>query len=248
MTLDIILFSIFPYTQFRLTQMVLALARRRLSGSALAAARAGVALFLVLLVCGYALSYSDLAARLQAPGKLAALMGAAALVYLMVASGMLALYTILQFVRRRLAPQADPGRRRLLNAAGNVVLAAPFAVLGYGFVRRTNFHVREVDVPIPDLPRDLEGLRILQLSDIHLGVFLSEAVLARVVDAAIETRPHVAVITGDLISSHSDPLDVCIRQLARVKADAGVFGCMGNHERYAHLEDRVSAEGGCGCG
>jgi predicted MPP superfamily phosphohydrolase len=47
----------------------------------------------------------------------------------------------------------------------------------------------------------------------------------------------LAVITGDLISSRGDPLDACIRQLARVKADAGVFGCMGNHERYAKVED-----------
>jgi len=124
----------------------------------------------------------------------------------------------------------------LLNAAGNAVLAAPFAVLGYGYVRRTDFRVREIDVPIPDLPHDLDGLRILQLSDIHLSAFLGEADLARVVDAAVETRPHLAVITGDLISARGDPLDACIRQLARVKADAGVFGCMGNHERYARVE------------
>jgi predicted MPP superfamily phosphohydrolase len=41
------------------------------------------------------------------------------------------------------------------------------------------------------------------------------------------------VVTGDLISSYGDPLDSCIAQLGRLRADAGVFGCMGNHERYA---------------
>ena len=60
--------------------------------------------------------------------------------------------------------------------------------------------MREVDVPLPGLPPDLDGLRILQLSDIHLSAFLSEAELARVIDAAIELRPHLAVVTGDLIS------------------------------------------------
>jgi predicted MPP superfamily phosphohydrolase len=239
-TFDIVLIVIFSFTQYRITQMLLAAARPRLAGSALVAARVAVTLFNLLLVAGYVLSFSDLSARLQAPGRLASLMGAGALFYLMVASGMMAVRATLQLLRRRLAPPVDPGRRRLLHAAGNAVLASPIAVLGYGYVRRTDFHVREIDVPIPDLPRDLDGLRILQLSDIHLGVFLSEAELARVVDAAIETRPHLAVITGDLISSHSDPLDACIRQLARVKADAGVFGCMGNHERYAHLEDRTA--------
>jgi predicted MPP superfamily phosphohydrolase len=92
-------------------------------------------------------------------------------------------------------------------------------------------------MPLPNLAPGLEGLRILQLSDIHMGAFLSEKELARIVDSAAEHRPHLAVITGDLISMRGDPLDACIRQLARVKADAGMFGCMGNHERYALAED-----------
>ena len=62
------------------------------------------------------------------------------------------------------------------NAAGNLVLAAPFAAVGYGtFIERTNFHVREVDMPFPVSPPVCDGLRILQLSDIHLSAFLSEA-------------------------------------------------------------------------
>ena len=122
------------------------------------------------------------------------------------------------------------------------MLATPFAVMGYGaLVQRTDFRVREVDVPMPGLPQDLDGLRILQLSDIHLSAFLSEAEFARVIDASLELRPHLAVVTGDLISGHSDPLDACIRQLARVKADAGMFGCMGNHERYASAEDYTAS-------
>ncbi|HXA52028.1 MAG TPA: metallophosphoesterase, partial [Candidatus Acidoferrum sp.] len=136
-----------------------------------------------------------------------------------------------------------PARRRVLSVTGNALMAAPFAVMGYGsLIQRTDFRVREVDVPIPGLPADLENLRILQLSDIHLSAFLSEGEFARVVDASRELRPHLAVVTGDLISGPNDPLDACIRQLARVKADAGVFGCMGNHERYAKSEDYTEKE------
>jgi predicted MPP superfamily phosphohydrolase len=91
-------------------------------------------------------------------------------------------------------------------------MAAPFAVMGYGsLIQRTDFRVREVDLPIPGLPGDLENLRILQLSDIHLSAFLSEGEFARVVDASRELRPHLAVVTGDLISGPNDPLDACIR-------------------------------------
>ena len=106
-----------------------------------------------------------------------------------------------------------------------------------------NLSLREQDLMFPDLPKDLDGLRLVQLTDIHLSPFLSERVLARAVDMANETRAHVALITGDLISTARDPLDICLRQLSRVRADAGIFGCMGNHEIYANAEDYVEQQG-----
>src|SRR5205085_2019773 len=113
---------------------------------------------------------------------------------------------------------------------------------GYGaLVQRTDFRVCEIDLPLAGLPADLAGLTILQLSDIHLSAFLTEREFARVVDASIELRPNLALITGDLISSHGDPLDACLRQIARLRSDAGIFGCMGNHERYADAEDYTEA-------
>jgi hypothetical protein len=135
----------------------------------------------------------------------------------------------------------DPGRRRVLNTAGNLLMASPIAALAGGFVARTDFHVREVDVPIAGLPHDLDGLRILQLSDIHLSAFLSERELARAIDASNGLRADLAVVTGDLISTFGDPLDACIRQLARLKPGAGIFGCMGNHEYLTGVQDYTQA-------
>jgi predicted MPP superfamily phosphohydrolase len=161
---------------------------------------------------------------------------------------LLALHAIMAPLRKFWTADVDAGRRRLLNAAGSAVMAAPFAVLGYGtLVQRTNFRVREIDVALDGLPQDLDGFRLLQLSDIHLSAFLSEDELARVIDAARELRPHLAVMTGDLISVPGDPLDACIRQLARLKSDAGIFACLGNHERYARVED-YTAEAGARAG
>ena len=147
------------------------------------------------------------------------------------------------FIGKRLPKDADPGRRRLLlGTTGGLLAAAPVAVIGYGtFIERLDFRVREVDLPVPGLPADLEGLRLVQISDIHLSAFLSECQLARVMDAANGLRPHVAVVTGDLISGVGDPVDACIRQLARLRSDAGIFACMGNHERYAGGENHVQA-------
>jgi uncharacterized protein len=139
--------------------------------------------------------------------------------------------------------QFDPARRTILRAAAAAVCVAPVIGAGYGFVRRNHFRVSELPVPIPNLPKDLDGLRIVQITDIHLSEFLSERELAVAIDMANETRANVALVTGDLITRRGDPLDACLKQLARLRADAGVLGCLGNHEVYAEAEEYVTTEG-----
>jgi predicted MPP superfamily phosphohydrolase len=139
--------------------------------------------------------------------------------------------------------QFSPERRRMLRAAGAAVCAVPVIGSGFGFVRRNRFRVSELPVPIPNLPKDLDGLRIVQITDVHLSEFLSEREFAAAIDMANETRANLALVTGDLITRRGDPLDACLRQLARLRADAGVLGCLGNHEVYAEVEDYVTAQG-----
>jgi hypothetical protein len=126
-----------------------------------------------------------------------------------------------------------PERRRFLRASAAAAIAAPAAVGGFAIVRRENLIFREVDLRLPSIPRELDGLRIVQLSDIHLSPFVSESLLARAVGVANDTNAHIAVVTGDLISIKGDPLDVCLNHLAALRAESGVYGCMGNHEVYA---------------
>ncbi len=131
----------------------------------------------------------------------------------------------------------NPARRRLMRVAGGAALAAPFAAGGYGtFVERTRLEVCEVNVPIAGLPSGLDGLRLAQLTDIHMGPFLSASELARAVAAANEWRAHIGLITGDLISDRGGPLDECLRILAQMQVSDGLYGCLGNHEGYARVE------------
>jgi len=230
-TLDIILIIVFTVVQWRITRLVLAATANRWARYAIFSFDAAAAI-------SYSFTFSNFLARLPVPTQPGMVIGAVCLAYFMTATAMVGLHTAFGLVGRVLNADTHPGRRKVLSLTGNALMAAPFAVMGYGaLVQRTDFRVREVDLPIPGLPEDLDNLRILQLSDIHLSAFLSEGEFARVVDTALELRPHLAVVTGDLISGPNDPLDACIRQLARVKADAGVFGCLGNHERYAKVED-----------
>jgi predicted MPP superfamily phosphohydrolase len=165
-----------------------------------------------------------------------------ALLWSFASSAAWVIYRVLRLFRRRIDP-VDPTRRALLRTAGTAAVASPFVVLGFGaLIERTAFRVREIDVPIPGLHSDLDGLRLVQLSDIHLSPFLTETEFAKVIDTANDLRPHLILVTGDLISSYGDPLDACLHQLSRLRSDAGVVGCLGNHEIYAGTEAYTTAQ------
>ncbi len=144
----------------------------------------------------------------------------------------------------RILPRYSGARRGFLRAAQVVLFGAPVAAIGYGvFIERLRISLREETIRIPGLHPDLDGLRLVQLTDIHLSPFLSERELARAVAMANETRAHIALITGDLITERGNPLDACLERLACLRADAGVFGCLGNHEVYAGVEDYTLEKG-----
>ncbi len=234
-SIDILIALTFIAVQARLTQVLARAARSRYSPHGYALALLGIAVYDGILVCCYLVGFT-FTVTFPHFRSLGTYIGAAVLFYLLIVGAGLLLHWLIGILRKPLEDSIDPARRRVLTAASNAVIAAPAAVLGYGaFIERTNFHTREVDVPIPDLPRDLEGLRIVQISDIHLSPFLTERQFARVIDSANELRAHVAAITGDLITEYGDPIDAALRQLARLKTDAGGFGCMGNHDAYTGL-------------
>jgi uncharacterized protein len=154
---------------------------------------------------------------------------------------------LIHWLRRKTLSAASrvfaPERREFLEKTTRIAYLAPTAFIGYGtFVEREKFLVREVPIKIPNLPKDLQGIRIAQLTDIHMSAFFSGKDLSRAVAMANETKPHVAVMTGDLITRTGDPLDACLDGLKMLRSDAGIFGCLGNHEIYAQAEDYAARE------
>lgn len=138
--------------------------------------------------------------------------------------------------------ELESSRRRFLRAAAGAALAAPVLAGGYGvFIERTRISPCTVDLNIKGLPKDLDGLRLAQLTDIHLGPFLGVKELRRAIEIANEFRPHLALVTGDLVTYSRDPLDPCIRELSTLRASDGVFGCLGNHEGHLQVEGYTAA-------
>ena len=132
----------------------------------------------------------------------------------------------------------DPSRRYFFRTATALAGAAPFLSVMYGFAaERLDYRVRRVEIPTANLPPALDGMNIVQLSDIHLSGYMSRTDVRRAVDMANDLGADLAVVTGDFITGASDPLADCIDEVRQLRAPLGVFGCNGNHEIYARAED-----------
>jgi predicted MPP superfamily phosphohydrolase len=136
---------------------------------------------------------------------------------------------------------ADPGRRYFFRAATAAAGAAPFLGAMYGFAaERLNYQVRRVQIPIPNLPPQLDGMKIVQISDIHLSSYMTRTQVRRAMDMANNLDADLAVVTGDLITGVGDSIADCVNEISRLHAPLGVWGCNGNHEIYARVEDEAA--------
>lgn len=113
-----------------------------------------------------------------------------------------------------------------------VFLAAIILLLA-GYWGSRALVTREVEARIPSLPVEFDGLRIVQLSDLHVGPQSSRTFLARVVRTVSSLNADVIAVTGDLIDDRPEDVQVYADALGELRAPHGVFMIPGNHDVYA---------------
>jgi predicted MPP superfamily phosphohydrolase len=142
--------------------------------------------------------------------------------------------------RRLLAgpPPAQPAveqkgitRAEFISLAGLTLAGLPFASIVNGIVReKYDFTVREITVPLPHLPPALDGLRIAQISDIHVGSFDSRGSVADGIAMVNDLGADLIFFTGDLVNNLADEMENYLPLFARLRAREGVFSVLGNHD------------------
>ena len=132
----------------------------------------------------------------------------------------------------------DPSRRHFFRTATAAAGAAPFLCAAYGFAaERLRYTVHRVEIPVANLTPALDGMKIAQLSDIHMSGYMPCTEVRRAVDMANELAADLAVVTCDFITGAGDPLADCVDEIRRLRAPLGIWGCNGNHEIYARAEE-----------
>lgn len=147
--------------------------------------------------------------------------------------GLMLAVEILRWPAGRLV-RVDPGRRRFMGNVVNVSVVGATATLGAAGVARarSTAEVVPVDVPCEGLPPALDGLRIVQLSDVHVGPTIRRDDLQAMVDRTNALEPDLVVITGDLVDGYVDDLRDEVEPLRQLRARHGVYYVTGNHEYY----------------
>jgi len=127
---------------------------------------------------------------------------------------------------------------------GLFVGSIPFFSMIYGMAFNPyNFKIRKQRLILPDLPGSFDGFKIVQISDIHTGSFLSREPLNRAVSIINEQKPDVVFFTGDLVNyNHTEALNY-IDSLKNIKAIHGVSSIFGNHDygdyyKWNNLEEK----------
>lgn len=123
-------------------------------------------------------------------------------------------------------------------------VAAPLVALGVtliGFVNaRRLARVVKVNVPIRDLPPELHGYAIAQISDIHVGPTIKRPFLNAIVNKVNKLGADAIAITGDLVDGSVQRLSAHTEPLSRLRASDGVFFVTGNHEYYSGAEEWIA--------
>lgn len=119
-------------------------------------------------------------------------------------------------------------------AAAALAIAVGFLLAGY--VGSRWLSIRSFDVTIPGLPAGLDGLRIVQISDLHVGPHISRRFLAKVRRATERFDPELIAVTGDLIDDRWEDVALYADALGDLAAPLGVFAIAGNHDVYAGWE------------
>jgi predicted MPP superfamily phosphohydrolase len=129
----------------------------------------------------------------------------------------------------------DPERRLFFQRvlAGGVAISGA-ALAGYGVaVARGKVGVKKVGVALKKFPKELDGFKLVQISDVHIGPTIGRSWLEDVVASINALEPDLVAITGDLVDGSVEDLRDQVSPLKDIKAKHGVFFVTGNHEYYA---------------
>ncbi len=111
-----------------------------------------------------------------------------------------------------------------------------FSLVVYGFFEARNLKIERITILTDRLPQGLTTLRIVQISDLHLGLLVNEKELKKYIDKIGILNPHILVCTGDFVDSIVSNTENLADLFSSIQPPLGKYAVTGNHEYYAGIK------------
>lgn len=146
------------------------------------------------------------------------------------------LLTIVKFIFQFNLSQITPSPLLifLISLTFSVIAAA------YGSFEATRIRTEHVTIGTPKIPQDIGRVRIVQISDVHVGLIVGEKRLEKILEKVKAAKPDLFISTGDLVDGQMDDVSTLTHMFREIPATYGKFAVTGNHEYYAGLDRSIS--------
>lgn len=133
-------------------------------------------------------------------------------------------------------------RTRLLSPASQLLIATGYTICigAYGWHEAKDIRSEKITLRSSKIPAAIGRIRIVQLSDVHVGQIVNEDRVTAMLDKVKAAGPDILVATGDLVDGHQRHLTGIDKLFAAVNPQLGKYAIMGNHEYYAGAADSLS--------
>lgn len=155
---------------------------------------------------------------------------------------------IIRFIRFLFLPKVKvseekaSSRREFLGKLALGMAGIPFLSMNYGIFKTAfSFKIHREYLKFKNFPAAFNGLKIVQISDIHTGSLVNNHQLNKAIDLILEEKPDLILFTGDLVNNRSDEAFPFLEDFKRLKAKMGVYSVLGNHD-YGDYETWNSEE------
>ncbi len=135
------------------------------------------------------------------------------------------------FKRNRFTQKFSNKRWKFLLIVGNFCSFSLFIMLLWGMIfTEFDFQVRKVSINSERIPQSFKGMKIVQISDIHLGSWYGKKPLQRAVNMINELKPDLIFFTGDMVNYSTKETQDYVDVLKQLRAKKGIFAILGNHD------------------
>ncbi|MCK4664047.1 MAG: metallophosphoesterase [Bacteroidales bacterium] len=119
----------------------------------------------------------------------------------------------------------------VISKIGIIAATIPFVLIFYGMtIGKYNFHVKKETLFFPNLPKSFNGLKIVHISDIHIGTFHNKKQVKKAIDMINEQNADIIFFTGDMVNNYAEEIIGWENILGAMKAKIGKYSILGNHD------------------